>query len=97
LFFEEVEEVESSNSHVVGELRLDEMPLISGVDSLVPRSPPLEVSLFHVIFNLNKILVATHFNKGKYGKLASCIVILKPRLKKSLKRCVSNSMCIFGP
>ncbi len=47
--------MESSNSHVVGELRLDEMPLISGVDSLVPRSPPLEVSLFHVIFNLNKI------------------------------------------
>jgi len=61
--------MESPNSCVFVELKMDEMPLTSGVDSLVFRSLVMEVNPFHVIFNLNGVLVATHFNKGGYGNV----------------------------
>ncbi len=61
-----------------------------GIELSSAHSPTLEVNPFHVIFYLNGVLVATHFDKGIYGKLASQIVILKLRLKEFLERCVAQ-------
>jgi hypothetical protein len=68
-FLEEAKEMKSPNSCVFVELKMDEMPFILGIDSLVFCSLIMEVSPFHVIFNLNGVLVATHFNKGGYGNV----------------------------
>jgi hypothetical protein len=64
------------------------MPLTLKVDSLVPCLPIAEVSPFHVIFNLNKVLVATWFDKGGYGKAAFHTIIFQHGLKEFLKKCV---------
>ncbi len=80
--------MESPNSRTVIELGLDEIPLTSGGDSLVPLLPSPKVSSFHVIFDLNKVLIATRFDKGGYGKVASHTVILQPRLKELLEKCL---------
>jgi hypothetical protein len=66
------------------------MTLTSGMDSLVPHLPSLEVSVFHIIFNLNGILIATHFNTARYWRAPPCIVIFEPRLKEFLERCVTQ-------
>jgi hypothetical protein len=87
-FPEEAEEVESPNSHVIVELGLDEIPLTLGIDSLMPHSPSLKVSPFHVIFNPNRIMITTRFNKGGYGKVAFYTIILWPRLKEFLEKCL---------
>ncbi len=63
---------------------LDEIPSTSSVDSPVPRSHAMEVNPFHVIFNLNKILIATHFNRG------SCIVTLHLGLKEFMEKCLAQ-------
>jgi hypothetical protein len=64
------------------------MPSTLGVDSPIFHSPSPKVSPLHVIFNLNKKLVATHFDKGIYQRVPSPIVVLKLGLKKFLERCV---------
>ncbi len=77
MFLEEAKKVELPNSRTFVELGMDEMPSISKVDSLVPCSPTAEVNRFHVIFNLNKILVTTYFDKDIYGKVASRTIIFQ--------------------
>jgi hypothetical protein len=77
-FLEKTEEVELSNSRAFGELRLDDMPSTLGVDFPVLCSPPPKVNLFHVIFNLKEILVATHFDRGGYQKVSFCTIFFKP-------------------
>jgi hypothetical protein len=59
LFLEEVKDRKSPNSHVVVEINLDEIPLTPIFDSIVPCLPIAEVSPFHLIFNLNGILIIT--------------------------------------
>jgi hypothetical protein len=56
--------VDSPNSCVAFEIGLDEIPSTSGFDSIMFHLPTTKVSPFHVIFNLNKILITTCFNKG---------------------------------
>jgi hypothetical protein len=56
-----VEEVDSLNSFAIIELGLDEIPLILGINSLMLHLPSPKVNPFHVIFNLNEVLIATRF------------------------------------
>jgi hypothetical protein len=77
-----VKDVEPLNSCAIIEVDLDEIPLTLGGDSLMPCLPTTRVNPFHVIFKLNKILIATHFNKDKYGKITFHIVILHHGLKE---------------
>ncbi len=65
-FLEDVEEVVSPNSWAFGELEVHEMPSTSRVDSQMIHLPSLEVSLLHVIFDLNKVLITTRVNKTRY-------------------------------
>jgi hypothetical protein len=66
--------------HVVVEVTLDEILLTSGVNSLVFCSHTMEVSPFHVIFNLSRVLIATCFDKG------SRTILLHPILKEFLNK-----------
>jgi hypothetical protein len=72
------------------ELKMDEMPLTLGIDSLVLHSHVTEVNPFHVIFYMNGVLVATHFNKGGYGKCTSRTIIFRLGLKELLERRVAQ-------
>jgi hypothetical protein len=80
--------MESSNSHAFKELELHEMPSTSRVDSM-PCLPSLHVSLFHLIFNMNGVFVLACFIRVGYGKVLTCIIIFKLRLKRLLERCIS--------
>jgi hypothetical protein len=73
-------DVESPNLCIVVEVSLDEIPLISGVNSPMPCSHTTEVNPFHVIFNLNGILIAACFDKGSYT------ILLHPILKEFFKK-----------
>jgi hypothetical protein len=73
-------DVESTNSCVVVEVSLNEILLISSVNSLVLRLHTMEVSPFHVIFNLNEVLIATRFDKGYRT------IFFHPILKEFLKK-----------
>ncbi len=74
--------MESPNSPTVIEVSLDEIPLTSDVDFEMPHLLAMEVNPFHVIFDLNGILIATCFNKGSH------IVILHLVLKEFLEKCL---------
>jgi hypothetical protein len=74
--------VELPISSTVIEVSLDEILLTSSGKSPMPHSHAAEVSTFHMIFNLNKFLIATHFDKGFH------IVILCLRLKEFLEKCL---------
>jgi len=74
-----VKDVELPNSHVV-EINLDEVPLTSSFNFVVPHSLVVESSPFHVIFDLNGVLLATCFDKG------SRIVIFHPGLKEFFEK-----------
>jgi hypothetical protein len=76
--------VESLNSHVTVEIGLDEILSMSGGNSPLQCSHVVEVSPFYVIFDLNGVLITTHFNKGFY------IVIFCPRLKEFLEKCFAQ-------
>jgi hypothetical protein len=56
-----VKNLELPNSSAVVAIGFDEIPLTSGVDFKVPYSLAVKVSPFHVIFDLNKILITTRF------------------------------------
>ncbi len=71
--------MELPNSHVV-EINLDEVPLTSSFNFVVPHSLVVESSPFHVIFNLNGVLLATCFDKGSH------IVIFHPGLKEFFEK-----------
>ncbi len=73
--------MESPNSRVAVELGLDEIPLASTFDFIVLCLLTMEVNPFHVIFYLNKVIIATCFDKGFHS------VILRPGLKEFLKKC----------
>jgi hypothetical protein len=76
--------VESPNSCMVVAIYLDEIPSISSVVSKMPHLPMAKVSPFHVIFDLNGVLIATCFDKG------SRIIILCLGLKEFLEKCLSQ-------
>jgi hypothetical protein len=78
----QVEDVESPNSCTVIEVGFDEIPSTLGVDFEVHFLFAKKMSPFHVIFDLNGILIATRFDRG------STIVILYPRLKEFLEKCL---------
>jgi hypothetical protein len=80
--------VKLSNSRAVVEINLDEIPLISGGNSLVFHLLVMKVSPFHMIFNMNKVIIARHFDKGGYGKATSHITIFFLGLKEFLEKCV---------
>jgi hypothetical protein len=64
--------VESLNTRVIVVIGLDEILSTLSVDSEVPHSPVTKMNPFHVIFDLDGVLIATHFDRG------FCIVILHP-------------------
>jgi hypothetical protein len=74
--------VESPNSCTVIEVGFDEIPSILGVDFEVHFLFTKQMSPFHVIFDLNGILIATRFDRG------STTVILYPGLKEFLEKCL---------
>jgi hypothetical protein len=74
---------------------LDEMPSHSscGIASKRTCSLLLEVSIFHVIFNLNGVLMATRFAmvqniEQQKPSIPFHILILKPGLKEFLEWCI---------
>jgi hypothetical protein len=77
----QAKDMESPNSCTIVEVNLDEILSTLGVKSLVPCSHAIEVNPFHVIFDLNGVLIATLFNKG------FCTIILHPGLKEFLEKC----------
>jgi hypothetical protein len=83
-FLEEVEDMELPNSRTAIEVGLDEIPSTLGVGSPMPCLHVVEVSPFHVIFDLNGILITTCFNKG------FCTIIFHPRLKEFLEKCLAQ-------
>jgi hypothetical protein len=88
LFLKEAEDVELSNSRGVNEIGLDEIPLTSSGNSPMLHLLTMEVSPFDMISNLNRVLIAAHFNKGGYGNATSCIIILHPGLQEFLEKCL---------
>ncbi len=84
-FLDEAEDVGLPNSCTIVVLGLDEIPLTSGGDSPMFHSPTIEVSPFHVIFNLNGVLITTCFEKGGYGKATFHTIVLRPRLEELLE------------
>ncbi len=86
--------MESPNSRAIVEIALDEIPSTSSIDSLqvFPSSvDPLmlhshveEENPFHVIFNLNEVLITTCFDKGSHT------IILHLGLKEFLKKCLAQ-------
>ncbi len=64
------------------EVNLDEIPLTSNVNSPMLHSATTKVCPFHVIFNLNKIIVTTCFNKH------FCTIICHHGLKEFLEKCL---------
>jgi len=83
-FLEEVEDVELPNSRTVVEVGLDEIPSTLGVGSPMPCLHVAEVSPFHVIFDLNGVLITTCVNKG------FCTIILRPKLKEFLEKSIAQ-------
>lgn len=77
-------DMESPNTCVIVAIGLDEIPSTSSVDAKMPHSLMVEMNLFHVIFNLNKVLITTHFNRGSH------IVILHFGLKEFLEKCLAQ-------
>jgi hypothetical protein len=86
-----------ANSCTIIELGLGEIPSTLSGNSSMLHSSIMEVSPFHVIFYLNKIIISTCFEKGRYGKGASHILGLKYGLKEFLKKCLAHCTFIFGP
>ncbi len=80
----QVEDVELLNSFTTIEVSLDDIPLILGFDFKMPCSLTMEVSPFHVIFNLNGVLIATRFIKGFRT------IILHLGLKEFLNKCLAQ-------
>jgi hypothetical protein len=85
-----VEDVELPNSCAIVELSLGEIPLTSSGDSQVLCLLATKVNPFHLIFDLNKVLITTHFDKSTYGKGAFCIIALMPRLKEFVENCFTQ-------
>jgi hypothetical protein len=76
-----VEDAKSLISCVVVVIDVDETLSILGVDIEMFHLPMVEVSLLHVIFDLNKVLIATCFDRGSHT------IILRPGLKEFVAKC----------
>jgi hypothetical protein len=85
-----VEDVELLNSCLVVEIGLNEILSTLCFYSTVPHSHTMEVSPFHVIFDLNKVLIVTHSNRSSHT------IIFRPRLKEFLEKCLAQFQSIFG-
>jgi len=66
---------------VVVVIDLDENLSILGVDIEMFHLPMVEVSLFHVIFDLNKVLITTCFDRGSHT------IIIRLGLKEFVNKC----------
>ncbi len=97
LFVEVMEDVEFSTSRPLNIEKEDEMPSISGhrIDSKVIHLLALKVNRLHVIFDLNRIFVETRLEGFQSTRtiahtrmLAFGFLVLKPRLKEFLIRCL---------
>jgi hypothetical protein len=82
--------MESPNSHEVVAIGLDEIPSTLGVDAKMPRLPTVEVNLLHTIFDLNGVLIVTHFNRGFHA------IILYFGLKNFLEKCLTQLYIWFA-
>jgi len=80
----QVENVESPNSHVIVAINLNEILLILGVNITVHYSFTVEVGPFHVIFDMNGVLITTYFDKGSHN------IILCLGLKELLEKCLAQ-------
>jgi hypothetical protein len=80
----QVEDVELPNSCTVVEVNLDEIPLTSSVNSSMLHSSTTKVCPFHLIFNLNGIMITTCFN------MRSCTIIFHRGLKEFLEKCLTQ-------
>jgi len=76
--------VESLNLRTVVVINLDVIPSTLNVDSGTPYSLATKVSSFHVIFDLNEVLIATCFNRG-FNTVIPC-----PGLKEFFKKCLAQ-------
>ncbi len=77
----QAKDVELPNSCTIVAVGLDEIPSTSGVDFEEPCLPITKVNPFHVIFDLNRVLIATQ---------GSHTVIFHPGLKEFLEKCLSQ-------
>jgi len=80
----QTEDMESLNSHEVVAIGLDEIPSTLGVDAEMLRLPMAEVNLLHMIFDLNEVLIVTHFNRRFHT------IIFYFGLKKFLEKCLTQ-------
>ncbi len=78
-----VEDVESPNSCTIIVINLDEIPLTSSVNSPMFHLATTKVCPFHVIFNLNGIMITTCFDKCSYT------IIFCHGLKEFLEKCLA--------
>jgi len=78
-----VEDVESPNSCAIVKVDLDDIPSTTSFDSKMLCSCAMEVSPCHVIFDLNKVVITTCFDRGSH------IIIF-------WRNALFNSRCIFG-
>ncbi len=76
--------MESLNLCTVVVVSLDEIPSTLNVDSGMPCSLVTKVTSFHVIFDLNEVLIATCFDRG-FSTVIPC-----PGLKEFLKKCLAQ-------
>jgi hypothetical protein len=76
--------VELPNSCTIVEISLDEILSTSSGNSPLPCSHVVKVSPFYVIFDLNRVLITTHFNKG------FCTVIFRFGLREFLEKCLTQ-------
>lgn len=78
--------MESPNSRSLSEQKFHEVPSTSRINFPMSHSPSSKLSPLHVIYNLNGVLVATCFNRGKYQRAPSWTIVFKPWLKEFLER-----------
>ncbi len=78
------EDVELPNSCTVVEVNLNEIPLTSSVNSPMLHSSTMNVCPFHVIFDLNGIMITTCFNKRSFT------IIFHHGLKQFLEKCIAQ-------
>ncbi len=76
--------MESPNSCAGFEINLDEIPSTSSFDIILPHLPTTKVNPFHVIFDMNEVLITTHFDKGSHT------IIFRLGLKELLEKCLAQ-------
>jgi hypothetical protein len=86
----QAEDMESPNSHEVVAIGWDEILSTWGVDAKMPSLLTTEVNLFHMIFDLNGVLIITHFNRSFHT------INLYFGLKEFLEKCLTQLYIWFA-